>query len=477
MLFSEHFDLAVSGDETWFDPILSIDTKLFLDPFLLYDHEEGPFVGSHEEVVRFFNTAFKLIARSKGDRTSHLYRKAHTSLVFPEVPELCLGYTSEGTKGSGSGSGFASLIAAALWEAIEAGLKEITHFEEIGILREGIGADRISDITAQLLRRRLAIYTREVCRRHKVPMKLVRYARGQFDAEEARWKSLEVDLPRNPYNRNPILLVPRRYLRDLPTLNADDFWDYCRSNENETLRADFNHDVSARVRKHEIVDLARRHPELRGRYLRFRERHKPRPYDLLRDPRGLYRWHEKTGAYCEANPLKLRIGSTAEFAEAVRKMVETFRHYIQENGGWELLWNEDSDKPRAEESAQKLFLGIVSHYCRANDIDVNREVELGRGPVDFKFSRGYSLRALLEVKLAKNTKFWQGLRAQLPAYQKADEVDLGYFLVVVYSDEDAKRIKDIQKVVEAVKASKKRDIRAIVVDARRDPPSASKLRA
>ena len=40
------------------------------------------------------------------------------------------------------------------------------------------------------------------------------------------------------------------------------------------------------------------------------------------------------------------------------------------------------------------------------------------GPVDFKFSTGYSKRVLLEVKLAHNTKLWNGLQRQLPRYTK-----------------------------------------------------------
>lgn len=35
MLFSELYSVIKSQDEIWFDPILDVDTKLFIDPFLL----------------------------------------------------------------------------------------------------------------------------------------------------------------------------------------------------------------------------------------------------------------------------------------------------------------------------------------------------------------------------------------------------------------------------------------------------------
>ena len=55
------------------------------------------------------------------------------------------------------------------WKAIQAGLTEITHFEEVALLEEGIGADRISDTTAGILRHRLAAYTEQICTQHGVP--------------------------------------------------------------------------------------------------------------------------------------------------------------------------------------------------------------------------------------------------------------------------------------------------------------------
>ena len=42
MLFSEAFDIEIDGSEPWFDPILHIDTKLFIDPFLIFQNQLAP---------------------------------------------------------------------------------------------------------------------------------------------------------------------------------------------------------------------------------------------------------------------------------------------------------------------------------------------------------------------------------------------------------------------------------------------------
>lgn len=474
MKFSETFKVTREADDDWFDPVLSIDTKLFLDPFLLYADEKGHFEGSHEEIIAFFNSVFQLIARSKGDRQSLLWKKAVATLVLPEVQEICLGYAGGGTGGSGSGPQLAATVAEAMWDAVQAGLTEITHFEEVGILREGIGADRISDATAAILRWRLGAYTADVCNRHGIPTEEFKYLRGRYNLADQRWEPLKLQLPRNLYNNKGVLLVPDDYLRELPTMNAEDFWDYAVTNENETLRNEFNFDVAANVSKADIVAFARKHPGILTDYVSQREQRPSRPYNVKDDPRGLLQWYDAAKQYVGQHPLTLPVLNVATFVAAVRQMQEQFKHFVEENGGWKLLWN-DNNTPRREESSQLLFLGVVKHYCATNNIDITREADVGRGTVDFKASSGYALRALLEVKLAKNGRFWNGLEKQLPTYLKAEAVGFGSFVVIVYTENELKAVKALTDRVRKLNDSVPFTIDAVVVDARRDPTPASKL--
>lgn len=70
---------------------------------------------------------------------------------------------------SGSGSLLAGVMTEGLWEAVQEALTEITHFEAVRIIREGVGVDPISDATASIIRNRLVAYTQGFCIRHKVP--------------------------------------------------------------------------------------------------------------------------------------------------------------------------------------------------------------------------------------------------------------------------------------------------------------------
>ena len=474
MKFSDEFKFKVGKTEEWFNPILSLDTKIFIDPFLLYSLERDEFAGSHSEVISFFNLVFQFIARSKGDKSNIFWRRATNLLLFPEAEEFCIGYASQSTKGAGSGLGFAKIIAEALWEAVESGKTELKHFEEVGILREGIGADRISDITATILKKRFSDYTQRICSFYKLPMNEFIARRGVFDPKLERWMPIKYLAPYNRYNQKPILLTPRRFLRDLPTISANDFWDYCWYNENESLRDDYSADITKNVDKQTIVSFAINHPDIRDRYLQKVEERKPEPYDLNKDKKGYIQWYDSTAKYCIENPHLEKIDSLDKLSKILDSFLKEFVNYVENNSGWKLLWN-DNGVAKGEEAAQLLFLGIIKHYCKANNIDISKEVNIGRGPVDFKVSIGYALRALIELKLAKNTKFWNGLKKQLIKYLDAEGITVGYFVVVTYNEEDIKRLNNIHDITSALSKKVNYKLKTIIVDASNNKLSASIL--
>lgn len=474
MKFSELYRVTRDAADDWFDPVLTVDTRLFIDPFLIYAQPFGPFADAHTKVIAYFNFVFHLIAEARGNDRHPAWLRATNLLIFPEVSELCLGYTGEDVQGAGAAAGFARQVAGAMWEAVQAGVAELRHFEEVGLLREGIGADRISDMTANVLRADIIEYTREIATRHRVPMVPRRISRYRFNEEFGRWLPEDTALPVNPATDEGILLVPERYLRDLPTISGEPFWEYCFDNHNDVLRAELGEDIGRHVNKSSIVDAARRHPDFRGEFIRETERGNPSPYDLARDPRGRVIWYDATLAYCRAHPLQLAFRTTGEFRDFVRNLVRAYQTYIEDNGGWRLLWN-DNGKPKSEEATQLTFLGIVKHYCAANEVSIAKESDLGRGPSDFTFAQGHTQRTLIETKLAKNTRFWHGLERQLPTYMQAEGIDHGMFVVILLTEQDQRRVHDIQSVAQRVSRQTGYEIDVFVVDATTGKPSASRL--
>lgn len=88
-----------------------------------------------------------------------------------------------------------------------------------------------------------------------------------------------------------------------------------------------------------------------------------------------------------------------ELVELVDRVIGQFKHFIEEQRGWSPLWKDQlRDKP--EEAVQLAFLGMAQPFLRLFEVELDREVELGRGSVDFKISLGSRHRLLIEVKKA-----------------------------------------------------------------------------
>jgi hypothetical protein len=73
-----------------------------------------------------------------------------------------------------------------------------------------------------------------------------------------------------------------------------------------------------------------------------------------------------------------------------------FRFFVEQKGGWRLLWNDNDGSEKGEEAAQLVFRGVAEADCRANCIVIDREVDLGRGPIDFKFSNPDHSRVVVD---------------------------------------------------------------------------------
>lgn len=475
MLFSEYFKIEIDDGEPWFDPLLSLDTKLYIDPFLIFQDEIGPFIGAHQELIDFYDTAFQLVAEAGEKKADRPWKKAISILGTPEVEELCLGVTASGTGGAGAARGKAKLIAEAFHKAIMFGLANPRHFETVQLFQEGIAEDTVSDAVGNILRHRFGTYTKMICDELGVPTEQHPHLNGRFNPTTRRWERIVIDAPMNPYNGKQILLVPKQYLRPLPTLNPDDFWGYCVDQSSQELRTELGEEITRNVKKEVILEKALGDYQSVEEFVDFLERVGGAPYDLDADPKGLVKWYKKSRDFVDANPVDLAFKDERDFPDFVMKLVAIFKNFVENHGGWELIYNDDG-KPKSESACQRLFLGIVRHYCLANNIDVSPEVNIGRGPVDFKLSRGSALTALIEMKLAKNSKFWSGLEKQLPKYLEAEEARLGHFLIVTFTAADVERLNTIYERVASVNARTGYEITHSLVEAVFRPPSASKLK-
>ena len=279
-----------------------------------------------------------------------------------------------------------------------------------------------------------------------------------------------------PLTEKGVVLVPKKYLGELPTISADEFFDYCWSNKNEELRDQYSIEVKSQVKKSDIIEIARQNRDWIAIYEEYREEKGSNAYDIDKDPKGYYKWVLDTLKYVKENTYNFIIPlNQKEFEKFTHEVIDQYEQFLENNSGYKLLWDDKGRKAKSEEASQLLFTGIVKHYCKANNIDLNREVNLGRGPVDFKFSSGYENRALIEVKLARNSKFWNGLEKQLIKYLQVEDIKNGYFIVICYNDNDLKKVNGIDKITREVGKKNNVVLKTYIIDATYNKLSASKL--
>lgn len=156
----------------------------------------------------------------------------------------------------------------------------------------------------------------------------------------------------------------------------------------------------------------------------------------------------------------------ADAWSTVAYLLNCFKDQIENNRGWELLWNDDNT-PKDEKAVQINFWNITKPICRKNDLII-RESDTGVGPIDFEFINGFCERIHIEFKLSSNQKLEHGFKVQLPAYMKAENVDSAYFVVVGFEESHIARYKFIAKeAVEQLKKNPDSYIQCVYIDASR----------
>jgi hypothetical protein len=79
----------------------------------------------------------------------------------------------------------------------------------------------------------------------------------------------------------------------------------------------------------------------------------------------------------------------------------------------------------------------------ATTYDVNREVNNGRGPVDFKISKGHGDKTLIEFKLASNSKLKQNLKHQVGVYEAANDTSKSIKAILYFSETEYLRVQKV----------------------------------
>lgn len=488
MFFSEKFGVAKKelDDYGALDICLDQDLPLFVDPFLLYASDKREYQKLHENIIAYLSFLKEKSFRRVNSAELKWY------YCFKEIPQNWLGFTESGNSGSGLNLDFAKKLYKSLHGIFrDFGKNELTetsHLEKLVLLEEGVGKDKISDFTTNLIIDFLAKYTEKFSLKHIPQEKLVKATiqKAVFDSRSGQWLPKSYTLPKN--GDNFVLLTPKDILaRDDTWINKRDLYNtdltfFMEARENETQRLVLNEhfreqlalhekDHSKQVSKALVRELLLENPHLLDRYIGEKEKDKQ---DALKNSVKSVDAVEQT--LCIDGPEAIEQFKNAPHPlffentlKEARWYAEKFKDCIENNDGYKVINSKTFDKPRDEKIVQAFF-GLILKTAVVSSAD--REVNNGRGPVDFKLSRGGNDSTLIELKLASNTQLKHNLKNQLEIYKKANGTENGVVIIIYYNQKDLERANKILDELGLLG-----DKNVYLVDARNDnKPTGSKAR-
>jgi hypothetical protein len=198
-------------------PFFEEDIPLYVDPFLLWRSPSQQDQALHTALVNSFNRQNWLIRKGREQEA------LQNLITASECDEVGLGVSAI-RRGKRIGTATATEVLSLFRLVPEYGQFGFTHFEEIQLYVDGISKDRVSDFTCSFLKSFLIDYTIEQCIKLRLPTSRVR-VRAVYDYKKHAFLSdVETELPVNPNTLEPLILVPKRWLRFVPWINFDDYF-------------------------------------------------------------------------------------------------------------------------------------------------------------------------------------------------------------------------------------------------------------
>ena len=430
------------------------DLPLFVDPFLLFNSEKAEYKALHKEMIRYLK-----FLRDHSDQDDIRPGLLDAWYKFPEIKQNWLGYSLVGNKGSGLGLKFAMAMRANLASVFSNfGDEQITrgsHLEKLCLIESGVGRDHISDFTTNLIKHYLLNYTQTFTLEQidHALRGVFTVPKTKFNYETQTWMSRRYELP--SLGNDFVLLTPKDILtKDEGWINkhdlVGDFDEVLNSLTNEQLRDQLNNYIfqvlpkkyTSKEKREAIINAIRNFPQFIEHYIRYKEDHG----DLARtisdqrvaETQSLF--VEQLGQFVSKLETVGFYATPGGTKREARRRVEYLKDIIENKGGWRIFYV--NNKPVRRESDVHVLFRLTWFGTPS---DVSREVDDGRGPADFKASRGRWDKTVIEFKLAKNTHLKQNLEKQTAIYQQASDAQGGLRVIIYFSERELARVEGILK--------------------------------
>lgn len=488
--FSDYFEVNHKTIEKYgaLDIALVCDNPAFVDPFLIFANPK--YKTQHTFIIKYLEFLRDKAIRGSGNKLSkgdfsHYYK-------FSEVKQAWLGYSIDGNDGVGLGP----LFAKSLYENLnkifsDFGREKITesaHMEKLCLVEDGVGIDKISDFTLNLVKEYILEYTQKFALKY-VDKKFIKefpVKKTSFDFNIGLWKDGRFKLPFFEHKNKIdfILLVPKDILtREDTWISKNDFLksstDIFSSIDNNELRVKLNRyffdnlltklnkkkkiikDESQKSRSVSLKKTIQKYPEVLDYYIKIKENNSSIALKThVAKP-------EKINFYLDTG--KIQQSFTAENFKKITSVddcldrINFFKKILESNSK-----DLQIKGAKLQEKQLQLMFKMVTY---GSLFDYNSEVNNGRGPIDFIISIGANDKVGLEFKLASSTKLKQNLLNQGKIYQEDSNLKHVIKVIFFFSISELNRARSILKEI-----GKKEDNREIYLIDCRKKESASNVK-
>jgi hypothetical protein len=488
--FSDFFNISPDNLDEYgaFNVSLINDLPLFIDPFLLFGSKKPEYQNQHNEILKYLR-----FLKDKSEQGINDISQIKSWYIFSEVKQNWFGYSKAGNSGSGLGEKFGRSMSSSMHIVFDdLGKEKVTqssHLEKAGLFEIGVGKDNISDFTTNLIKNYLLTYTEIFAKKHidEALLRIVKVDKVYFDYERERWMPKEFTLPF--IFGDFVILTPRDILtKDDNWINSNDlkgdFRRICNSIQNDQLRNEIFNYFQKKLPKppknkkntqkeitQAIQSTIRQYPEIIKWYIKQKEENKEGAKNVsmqkvqevetifIHQIRSLIETLiEKTGFYDNISP-------QSSYDEALKR-VAFLKQVIENNDGYRSFYF-DGKPIKREENLQIMYRLTWYH---PSDFDVNREVNNGRGHVDYSISKGSANKTLIEFKLASNSKLKQNLAKQVEIYEQANNTKNSIKVILYFNNSE---LRKVNKILKELRIENKSNI--VLIDAGRKT-SASNVR-
>jgi hypothetical protein len=417
-----------------FNGFILHDSNYFLNPKLIKETNNDFFINSYSKIRTKFSNIIKLIDRVKEPNKNDLYFKAASNAIkSKENGYIGLGYSEAGKKGRGIGEKLAISITETAYKLIKEDKLEPELFELLGVYKEQINIDRISDMIVNIILEDILKYTEYIASKLDIPIKVHNIYK-------------DYKLPYNSFdNNNPLFFLPTELLSKLPSWDENFYEAIEESRDTKNLiNSLFGEEYSEHLKKKKHrEEILIKDKEAALNLIKKYNATKNESYDFINDSSNDFRWIDDISDIVKNNPLELT--PKQSIYQITQEICNKFKYLVENTNAYKLLYH-DGTRKKHESASQQAFQLFAKSYCDANNLDISPESNGGRGPVDFKFSQGKE-KVLVEIKLSTSDTLEHCLTTQIDIYEKSEGTEQSILLILMVGINEEIAMKKIDKLI------------------------------